>query len=528
MLRENVLSTSREVFGTLLRDEQLLELYMENLARNAGFWGGEECLHAFSNVFQARVIVYFSTGTSTVYEPRDRDIVKEINLFYANYNHYDSVTQIRSLLDSAPLDRVIANTGSSYESQDEVSEISTIQNLICPQGTSQHLQNFQSINLGTWNIRGGARSEKRDEVDCILSSYGLDLVCVQELRTSSRVIYTQHYKWFVNAHNKQRGFRGTAILVKRNWGVKFKSFASITENICVLQLEFRTKVLSFVCFHSPSEGSNLVYNEYVKLGQFIQSCPLSHEFMVLGDWNAHVGFDDRENDCKHVGTILGHYESNGNGHLLYSFLRIHDLELISTKMDKSCNYTWQREGVKSQLDHIVRKIGSILFVQRMKGIWYENISDHKLIKCNVKLYQANQHRASMESRKFISVKRKWDLDLLKSAAIREKYQENLVEKFTSYQVSHNCNENWTLFSGHITTAAQEVLRPRKRPAPADSATKIVLDQFKRAKFDFGKIFALWAKNPFFMKILNIEFLPICRTFNLNSVWFDYLWDMAFR
>jgi hypothetical protein len=72
---------------------------------------------------------------------------------------------------------------------------------------------------------------------------------------------------------------------------------------------------------------------------------------------------------------------------------------------------------------------------------------------------------------------------LKSAAIREKYQENLVEKFTSYQVSHNCNENWTLFSGHITTAAQEVLRPRKRQAPTDSATKIVRDQFKRTKFD---------------------------------------------
>jgi hypothetical protein len=31
-----------------------------------------------------------------------------------------------------------------------------------------------------------------------------------------------------------------------------------------------------------------------------------------------------------------------------------------------------------------------------------------------------------------------------------------------------------------------------------------------------------------MKIFNIKFLPICRAFILNSVWFDYVWDMTFQ
>jgi hypothetical protein len=35
--------------------------------------------------------------------------------------------------------------------------------------------------------------------------------------------------------------------------------------------------------------------------------------------------------------------------------------------------------------------------------------------------------------------------------------------------------------------------------------------------EFGKIFTIWAKNLFFMKIFKIEILPICRTFNLNSM-----------
>jgi hypothetical protein len=291
MLRENLSSTCREVYGQLNCNDQTIERYLDDIENDMTFWGGEECLYAFANVFRVIISVFLPDGAITTFQPRDQVPNRNVNLYYRRLNHYDSILSVRASSDSVPLNSCLSE--AIVESSGELS----VNEGISDQQSTSDLPTMQRplqkpLTIGTWNIRGGARPEKRDEIDTILHGYGMDLICIQELRTTSRIIYTEHYKWYVNALNQRRGCRGTAILLRKSLIAYFRSFTSVTQNICILQLEFSTKLISIICFHSPSEGDYRVYNEYVKLGQIIQSVGSRQEIILMGDWNAHIGYSD--------------------------------------------------------------------------------------------------------------------------------------------------------------------------------------------------------------------------------------------
>jgi exonuclease III len=126
----------------------------------------------------------------------------------------------------------------------------------------------------------------------------------------------------VNVHNRPRSFRGTAILIRKTLLANFKSFTSVTENICVVRITIGNKELAVINFHSPTEGNPQVYGEYAKLGALIRRLENQCEIVLMGDFNAHLGFVDREENCEKIGPILGHFESNSNGRMLSCFIQV--------------------------------------------------------------------------------------------------------------------------------------------------------------------------------------------------------------
>jgi hypothetical protein len=483
VLRDNILHTCHELFGMIAGDDVLIAHYFYNLRHNSEFWGGAESLFALVNIYQMRINVYTEAGSVTTFNPREPVITREINLFYRSGSHYDSIITVRALQDSAPPNDYVHCARSNVQTFPNDIEYTQIQDnyneLPCEK---------RSIIVASWNINGAASNSKRSEIDTILVNQGVDILCMQEVRTTSRVIYTTNYKWIINAHNRSRSFRGTAILLKKNLYGNFKSFTSVTENICVLRITFGDKEVAIVNFHSPSEGNRDVYGEYVKLGNLLRRLPISSEFLLTGDWNAHLGYEDRIENCPHIGTILGHFRSNNNGRLLYCFVRLNNLEVLTTKLDKSSRITWKRGANESQIDHICRKLGSQLFVRHLKATFYETISDHKLVICNIEhSRRQSTQRTQTGSSRYVSVKKKWDVELLKNETCLEKYRAKLNEKLEVFSSEENINAFWTKFVKELTEAASETLYPRKRKNPLPLATKDALDNFKRAKFELSVV-----------------------------------------
>lgn len=477
-LQENIRSTSHELFGPIAEDI-LYDHYLQNLRYDHAFWGGVECIYALANIYQVRVHVFVSSGSITTISPTT-PTNQEVNIFYRNGDHYDSILAVLVLQNSEPLNDPLSFTSLITDPVPLQPEIDCQpQNNYFPANSSDH----RTFTMATWNVNGSSGSSKQSEIDTILENNNIDLLCLQEIRSTSRTIYTEHYKWFVNVHNRPRGCRGTAILIRKNLLHLVQSFASITENISVLQMTVGAKRVTVVCFHSPSEGQSEVYREYARMSDLLRRFSRDCEIIMLGDWNAHLGFIDRLDDCPLLGTILHHYESNSNGRLMYDFLRVNNLEVLTTKLDKSTKTTGQRGDLRSQIDHIIRPLNSPLFCIQLKAIFYSSISDHKLIKSRFILHHSSSTNPSGQSnRKYICAKKKRDVQLLKHEHILSSYQSRLNEKFSAYQLDLNINTNWNRFTQLITETAHEILYPRKRKNPMPPETSTSLANYKRAKF----------------------------------------------
>lgn len=121
----------------------------------------------------------------------------------------------------------------------------------------------------------------------------------------------------------------------------------------------------------------------------------------------------------------------------------------------------------------------------MKGLWKTGLSDHKLLYCelmvNFGVPPTTQTRSS-----YCSIKRKWDLSLLRIERVRQNYQQELTTKLASYTPTNNNTADWTEISLAVTTAADKTLRFSKRKMPESPETKKVSQAFKRARFELSE------------------------------------------
>ncbi len=170
VLRENVLFSCREMFGFAGDENTLIATYLTNLRHNPEFWGGAESLFALTNIYQVRIHVYDHTGAITTFSPENPLVERDINIIYRNWNHYDSVISVRVAQESASPNEHSIDSNPTELSQPN-GEIEYSHN-----SSNSGLNTFlekRTINVATWNISGGSRRSKRDEIDSILLEQGV-------------------------------------------------------------------------------------------------------------------------------------------------------------------------------------------------------------------------------------------------------------------------------------------------------------------------------------------------------------------
>jgi hypothetical protein len=245
--------------------EEIVEQLLDRIRFDHSFRGKRETILALSSSQRFKAIVYYIDGSIETILPTAGAPIKEVRLYCDDGYQYSSVLYVRIQGTSAPPN----STGSTLSSQLETArEQELVQN---PRSSRSEVVDspVNCLVIGTWNVSGGRQASKREEIDFILRRENLSVVCMQEVKMTGNAVYTEHYRWFMNAKNTPRTRRGTAIVVKKELVENVLSFISYSQNLCAMILQMQEVKLVVICFHSPSEGDPNVYREYVNLNRVL-------------------------------------------------------------------------------------------------------------------------------------------------------------------------------------------------------------------------------------------------------------------
>lgn len=211
---------------------------------------------------------------------------------------------------------------------------------------------------GTWNVSGCTENSDRALVDHFLSSHDIKVACLQETRLPTCTMDTSTYHWY-NVNRQAESARwdgGTAVVVRRDL-LPECTFRRVSDDICTVRLPVFGKLLTIVSVYARSSGEQ-VDPAISTLQNFLSSLPTRQRanIIVLGDFNAHVGYQDLlpARDRQAVGKHLFHPWNNANGKGIKDILRSSTLRLSSSFGPcASVLCTWSRGDQKSQVVFLV-------------------------------------------------------------------------------------------------------------------------------------------------------------------------------
>ncbi|CAF1369434.1 unnamed protein product, partial [Didymodactylos carnosus] len=184
--------------------------------------------------------------------------------------------------------------------------------------------------------------------------------------------------------------------------------------------------------------------------------------VIMDDFNARVG-DDYETWKEVMGKcgIIGE-ETTDNGLRLLEFCLVHNLSVTSTffshkNVHKYTHYSRNKEGTKSQIDHILinrRWRTSVEDTRVYRGADFMN-TDHRLLLSKIKI----KLKVMKNDNKVV----KADVVQLQNPEKRIDFELKLANKFASLKdEAGNLEKNWEILKEATTSSALEVCGKKKQ------------------------------------------------------------------
>lgn len=478
-------------------------------------WGGEESIHALSNVLRCNIFTFWENGTMTLMKGRNAIDHRTVRLVYRgmldHWYHYDSYigftldgltfTPPPPHIDIGPIDLTLSPDGDNARSrclhQSKVSttvptrqiipllqnnHIDRYQRIKCheypdSQTTGSSLSSgFMGLHIGSWNVRGANQDHKREAIDNFLYANSYDVVCLQETKFEASDCQTRHYKWICGKGKNNRTYRGLAILVHIDRLSIIQEVRSISHNIMMCNMNLEGKNILLLNVHLPDVRGNP--EEFQLLHQFTRRHS-TKEIIIIGDFNAHVGKKDLTSlDRRCIGPNLYHDVCNDNGEELKNLIQAGTFCLKNTwNHNRSFNYTWSNGVSRSQIDHMLCNSADIKF-QCMYASWVETVpTDHKILSAIISYGRAkfpqNKNKRphpSQDSNKQPPTKKRmtWHIDNLQTEAGREQYCEAITNNINKFlptiarsEENYNVNTVWNAIKHTIHQSADETLIKQK-------------------------------------------------------------------
>ena len=245
----------------------------------------------------------------------------------------------------------------------------------------------------------------------------------------------------------------------------------ISERLCYLKLKGKRNNQVFIQCSAPtsSRPEEEADDFYEKLQDLIDSVPQRDNLFILGDFNAKVGglnSSHPEAVGKHSNVTNGH---NDRGTKLANFCERNSLTITNTCFKHRRKYTWvSPDGrTRNTVDYILVKNNFMCNVNDSHTVACIDISDHRLVRCKVKLDTVKPKRSQR--------KPTYNVEALEDDEIKQRYQNNIKENIENHQWE---NENSPLEINKLLLLSVEKAAddlPKKTRQKKEWITQATLD-----------------------------------------------------
>ena len=331
---------------------------------------------------------------------------------------------------------------------------------------------MKQLRIGTFNVRGIASNTARNLLDEDISTYKLDVVCLQETKIkdgcdsvhkASRILCFETSK-----HQYGLGFA----ISKR---VNISEYWQVSDRICVLQIklsENSKRICSIINVYAPQTDitskdpaiTEHFYDQLTNVAKNLKGTLL----YIAGDFNASPGIKE-VNDTT-IGNYCYNNKTNSNSEYFSEFRKDQKLFATNTAFmhKKNRRYTWLQKRVindkvktyRSQIDFILCSESSKHFLQNSRS--YTNTltsSDHNLVICllNIEWHTAWRKPTPREPKYAVS-------KLSRSTEVKTRYQQTLDENLAKNPTEGiTLQTKWNSISEAIKSAAEISVGLQERP-----------------------------------------------------------------
>ena len=215
--------------------------------------------------------------------------------------------------------------------------------------------------------------------------------------------------------------KGVGFLIHSSLANSVSAFNNLSERICLIKLRKQFNDTNIIQVYAPSttHDDEEVEEFYEKLQELVNTVARRDELFIMGDFNAKVGGIDEPDVVGPHSNIARGY--NPRGERLVEFCKQNDLFITNTCFQHRSKFTWISPGdrLRNTIDFILTRKNLRPAVSDSCTVAHPDISDHRLVRCKVKLSKFINCNKPVKTTHF-------DVQKLRTSVIADQFSANVT------------------------------------------------------------------------------------------------------
>ena len=314
------------------------------------------------------------------------------------------------------------------------------------------VQNYR-IRLASWNI--GTLTGKCIELIQLMKDRRINIACLQETRwKGSKAKEVDGFKlWYVGKNNNRNG---VGLILDRDLKDKVVEVKREGDRILLVKVVIGIEILNIISCYAPQIGleEHIKKDFWENLDRIVQNIPSEEKIIMGGDFNGHVGKDNKSYERVHGGFGFG--DRNLMGDSILDFAVAFDLIIANTYFEKRDEHliTYKSGMHKSQIDYFLIRKADRVFCKDCKVIPGESLApQHRILVMDLSIRRGERKSARHNLTKI----KWWKL----KGEVREEFKKRLLKEKDIWVLGGSVNLIWHKMTTCIKHVAKELLGESK-------------------------------------------------------------------
>ena len=204
----------------------------------------------------------------------------------------------------------------------------------------------QHLKVASFNVRTLNGAGKLHQLTTGCERVKINIMAIQEHRQifASEISeeWTQDGKWLkILASANEAGVGGIGLVIERNLASLLQPCIKVSNRIIVTHLNGNPRI-SLIAIYAPTDCADEEEKGkfYTELKSTLETIPIHNIAIVLGDFNARIGYDSHITMPNVVGRNTFHQHTNDNGQRLIDTCQSFNLRPALSRFPHRLNRLW--------------------------------------------------------------------------------------------------------------------------------------------------------------------------------------------